>query len=267
MSIANATPTSGTGTGPLADRKSLLLSAILPVSSFIVGEVAGLFHAGGITNPNNHPAVFVQYAQSAPWTTVHLVQFIATAATIVGLLVLFYALNLPDGMPRLVARMGIVSAGAAIALTAMLYAVDGVVLKRAVDAWVSASNAEKPMRFASAETVRWLEEATGSYEYFLIGLTLILLAALIIWTARVPRPIGYLLGLTGVTYFVAGWIHGVAGFVPQAAIPFLLGVVSLLISSVWLLIAAWRMKESAEIAPGSGSPARRNGAGAAATSR
>src|SRR5215472_8733001 len=74
MSIANATPTSGTGTGPLADRNSLLLSAILLVSSFIVGEVAGLFHAGGITDPNNHPAVFVQYAQSAPWTTVHLVQ-------------------------------------------------------------------------------------------------------------------------------------------------------------------------------------------------
>jgi flagellar biosynthesis protein FliQ len=267
MSIANVTQRSGTQTSPTAHRKSLLLSAVLLLSSFIVGEVVSLFHAGGLTDPNNHPAVFVLYAQSGIWTTVHLAQFIVTAATIGGLLVLFHALNLPDGMPRLVARIGIVSGGVALALTAMLYAVDGVVLKRAVDAWVSAPDAEKAVRFASAETVRWLEEATGSYEYFLIGLTLILLAALIVWTARVPRPIGYLLGLTGVTYFVAGWIHGVAGFVPQAAIPFLLGVLSLLISSVWLLIAAWRMPDAAEIAPGSGSPTRRNDAGAAATSR
>ncbi len=111
------------------------------------------------------------------------------------------------------------------------------------------------VRFASAETVRWMEEATGSYQYFVIGFTLILLAALIVWTARIPRPIGYLLGLNAVGYLVSGWIHGVAGFVPQGALPFLLGEICFLIASVWLLIAGWRMPESPGIAPGSGSPA------------
>lgn len=38
--------------------------------------------------------------------------------------------------------------------------------------------------------------------------TLILPAALIVWTARVPRPVGYLLGLGGVAYLVTGWIFG-----------------------------------------------------------
>jgi hypothetical protein len=45
-----------------------------------------------------------------------------------------------------------------LTLTAVAYAVDGVVLKRAVDAWVSAPASEAAARFASAETVRWLEE-------------------------------------------------------------------------------------------------------------
>ncbi len=266
MSIPNATLTSGTRTGPTADRKALLLPAALLVIGFVALAVASVFHPGGIDN-NNHPAVFAQYAHSATWTTVHLAQFVAMAITIAGLLVLFYAPNPADGMPRLVARMGVVSTGVALALTAMRFAVDGVVLKRAVDAWVNAPDAEKAARFASAETVRWLEEALTSYQGFVLGLTLILLAALVVWTARVPRPIGYLLGLGGVGYLVVGWIVGLAGLAPEGAVPTYVGQLSTLIAGVWLLISAWRMPGSAEIAPESGSPARRNDAGPAARSR
>jgi len=153
-----------------------------------------------------------------------------------------------------------VSAGVALA-------VDGVVLKRAVDAWVAAPDAEKAARFASAETVRWLEEATTSYQGFVLGFTLILLAALIVWTGRAPRPVGFILGLSGVANLVAGWIVGVAGLAPQGAIPTLLGQTCWLIAGVWLLVSTWRMSESADIAPKSGSPARGNDAGAAAGSR
>ena len=219
------------------------------------------------TADNNHPAVFAQYAHSAPWTTVHLAQFIATAITLAGLLVLFYALNLPDGMPRLAVRIGIVSAGVALALTAVRYAVDGVVLKRAVDAWIGAPDAEKAARFASAEMARWLEEATASYQGVVLGVTLILLAALIVWTARVPRPIGYLLALSGIGYLAVGWILGISGFAPEGAIPAQTATFSLQVSSVWLLISAWRMPQSEQIAPQSGSPARLNDGGAAAGSR
>lgn len=40
------------------------------------------------------------------------------AVLIVVLLTLFYALNLADGLPRLVARIGVVSAGVALGLSA-----------------------------------------------------------------------------------------------------------------------------------------------------
>src|SRR5215472_12669444 len=266
MSITSGTQRSRRAPGPVADRTSLILSAGLLVGSLIAGQVVSLFHAGGITAPNNHPVIFTLYAQSGIWTAVHLGEFIAAAATVVGLVVLFYALNLTDGATGLVVRMGIVSAGATLALTAVLYAIDGVVLKRAVDAWASAPDAEKAVRFASAETVRWLEEATNSYQYFLTGLTVILVAGLIIWMARLPRPIGYLLRLSAVTDLVAGWIHGAAGFAPQAVIPALLGQLCWLIAGVWLLVTAWRMPEPAANTLEGGSPATRNDAGVAARS-
>jgi len=63
------------------------------------------------------------------------------AIIIAGLLVLFLALNVPSGMPRWASRFGAVSAGVTLALYGALQAVDGVALKQAVDAWVSAPDA------------------------------------------------------------------------------------------------------------------------------
>jgi hypothetical protein len=49
-------------------------------------------------------------------------------------------------------------------------------------------------------------EASASYQGFLIGLTLVVLAGLILSTGRISRPIGVLFGIAGVAYFVVGWI-------------------------------------------------------------
>jgi hypothetical protein len=250
MSITQATSATESGRS-VADRTALVLAGALGVIGLIALVVASAFHPSGIEN-NNHPAVFAQYAQSSSWTAVHLAEFAAMAITITGLLVLFYALNLADAVPSLVARIGAIFAGVALALTAVRFAVDGVVLKRAVDAWVGAPDLEKAARFASAETVRWLEEAITSYQSFLLGLTLILLAVLIVWTARVPRLIGYLLALGGIGYLVVGWINGVAGLAPEGAIPTYIGQLSPVIASVYLLIIAWRMPRSAAQRAGEG---------------
>jgi hypothetical protein len=59
--------------------------------------------------------------------------------------------------------------------------------------------AEKATRFASAETVRWLEWGINSYQIFMFALSLILLATVIVGSARVPRAIGYLMGLAALT--------------------------------------------------------------------
>jgi hypothetical protein len=127
--------------GFMIDRKTLRLSAVLLVVGFIFYVLVGLLHPGGPAN--DHRAVFAVYASSASWTAVHLGQFVGMAVIIAGLLVLYFALDLRAGGAAWVARLGAVSAAVALGLYGVLQAVDGVALKQAVDAWVSAPEAER----------------------------------------------------------------------------------------------------------------------------
>jgi hypothetical protein len=232
----------------MVDRNLLRLSATLLFVGELFSLLVGLLHPTS-GNPNTHTAEFAAYANSADWTAVHLGQFVGIAVIIAGLLVLFFALNVSEGTPRWLGFFGAIAAGVALALYGVLQAVDGVALKQAVDAWVSAPAAEQAARFASAEAIRWLEWGTRSYHSLMFGLSLILFATVIVWTARVPRPIGYLMGLSGLTYLVQGWVLGSEGFSAANTIPTLLGYILVVAWSIWLLIVAWRMKESVQAAP------------------
>ena len=115
---------------------------------------------------------------------------------------------------------------------------------------MSAPDAEKAARFASAETIRWLEWGVRSYQGFLLGLTFVLFATAIVWTAGTARTIGYLMGLSGLAYIVQGWVLGSEGFSTTNRVPTLLGNILVLILSIWFLIVAWRTKESVGTATG-----------------
>ena len=230
----------------MADRSLLRLSTTMVVIGEVLFALVTLFHLGR-EDPNNHPAVFAEYASSGSWIAVHFGQFVLMAVLLAGLLVLSFALNVRSGILGWVGRFAAVSVVVALALYGVVQAVDGVANKHAVDAWSSAPEAEKAARFASAETMRWLEWGTSSYQTFMFALALILLATVIVWTARVPRPIGYLMGLAAIPYLVQSWVLGTEGF----AISWLAGGLSvvglplMLAWSIWLLIVAWRMKEPA----------------------
>lgn len=233
---------SGNEATPLVECKSLRLSAILLFVGVLLSLLAGIFHPDR-ENANNHIAAFTEYANSSHWTLIHLGQFAGMAIIIAGLLVLFSALNVNSGMPGWASRFGAVSAVVALALYGVLQAVDGVALKQAVDTWASAPEAEKVARFASAETIRWLEWAVRSYQSFMLGLSFILFGIVIVWTARISRPVGYLLGLSGLAYIMQGWVLGLEGFSAANGMPTLLGIILVLTWSIWLLIITWRMQE------------------------
>lgn len=221
-----------------AERTSLRLAALLLLAGVLVTAVAGFLHPEG-PDPNDHVTIFAVYAASKSWTAVHLGQFVGMVIIISGLAALFFALDPPRGAGLWLNRMGLLTAGAALALYGVLQAVDGVGLKHAVNAWASASNGDKAVRFASAETVRWLEWAVRSYQSYVFGLSLILFgAAIAVVAGRVPRPIGYLMALSGLCYLAQGWIIGTSGFSSANQIPTLLGIVLVVVWSVWLLVAA-----------------------------
>ncbi len=230
----------------MADRSSLRLSATLVVIGEVLFAIVTLFHTDGPAN--NHHVVFEEYARSASWIPVHLLQFVFMAVLLLGLLVLSFALNVRSGALEWVGRFAAVSAVVALALYGALQAVDGIALKHAVVAWANAPEAEKATRFASAETVRWLEWGMNCYQLFTVALALILLATVIVGTARVPRAIGYLMGLAAIPMLVQSQVVGTEGF----AVPLLAGTLStvalplMLAWSIWLLIVAWRMAEPAQ---------------------
>src|SRR5918996_4422222 len=187
----------------MVDRSSLRLSATLVVIGEVLFAIVTLFHPGGPAN--NHRVVFVGYASDASYEALHVVQFVFMAVLLLGLFVLSFALNVRSGAFGWMGRFAAVLAVVALALYAGIQAVDGVALKHAVDAWANAPKAEKATRFASAETVRWLEWGMNGYQLFTFALALILLATVIVGTARVPRAIGFLMGLAAVPMLLQSW--------------------------------------------------------------
>ena len=114
-----------------------------------------------------------------------------------------------------------------------------------MNAWASAPDAEKAARFASAEAIRWLEWGLRSYENFAMGLALLLFAAAVARTAWVPRPIGYLIGLSGLTHLVQGWVAGSEGFSRTHTIAIVLAWVLNLAWMIWLVVVARRVQDGA----------------------
>jgi hypothetical protein len=230
--------------GGRVERDSVTLAAVLLLAGVLVTAIAGFLHPEG-PDANDHRIIFATYAASRSWTAVHLGQFVGMMIITFGLVALFFALDVRSGVGLWLNRFALLSAGAALALYGVLQAVDGVGLKQAVNAWASAEDGDKAVRFAAAETVRWLEWAVRSYQSFVFGLALILFGAVVAVTGRVSRPIGYLMALCGLSYLAQGWIIGSRGFSSANQIPTLLGIGLILVWTVWLLIAALRIKTGA----------------------
>jgi hypothetical protein len=233
----------------MIDRTSLRLSATLLLVGQLLYVVVTLFHADG--DANNHPAVFAEYAASGIWTAVHVGQFACLTILLAGLIALFVALDAQPGTARWVGRFGAVSAVTTLALYGVVLAVDGVALKQAVNAWASAPDTEKAARFAIAEAIRWLEWGARSNENLTLGLAVLLFAVALVRTPWAPRPIPSLMGLSGLTYLVQGWVAGTEGFSQTHTIAIVLAEVLNVAWMTWLLVAAWRMKTWAAPTPSS----------------
>jgi hypothetical protein len=186
------------------------MSAALLLGGQVSYIVVTQFHTGGPAN--DHPVIFAAYAASGIWKAVHVGQFLCAAALLAGLIALPFAIGAESGRARWAGRFGAISAVVALALYAVLQAVDGVGNKEVDDAWVNAPNAEKAARFASAEAMRWLEWGARSYHDLALGFALLLIAAAILQSRGLARPIAYLMGLSGLTYLVQGWVVGAEGF-------------------------------------------------------
>jgi hypothetical protein len=73
----------------------------------------------------------------------------------------------------------------------------------------------------------------------------LLFAAAVARTAWIPRPIALLMGLSGLTYLVQGWVVGSEGFTQTMSIAIVLAEVLNAVWMIWLVVVAWRMQDPA----------------------
>jgi Domain of unknown function (DUF4386) len=190
----------------VSERSALQLSGTLLLGGFLLNAVVTMFHPGGAED--DHAAIFRQYAESTPWVAVHLGQFVGVLLALGGLLVLYPVLR------REAPRLALFGAGATVAtavIWAVLQALDGVALKQAVDAWVDASGAEEAIRYANAESVRWLEWGFQSYFRVLFGLSLLLFGVAMVAGRLVDRWLGWMAVLAGLLALAFGIDVGYSG--------------------------------------------------------
>jgi len=224
----------------VAERTLLRLVGGLLVGGLLLTLIVTHEHPAG--QDDNYQVIFAKYAKSNDWVAVHLIQFATVLLVVGGLIVLYRVLQLRSLVPVLA---GIAAAAiAAAAAWAVLQAIDGVALKHAVDAWADASGAQKGIRYADAQTVRWAEYGMNTYFRLLLGLAVALFGIAIARTGIVARWLGWAGVIGGLAYMASGVAVAYAGF--ESGFESAVGIdaqLGFLIFAIGLLVTGVRRKD------------------------
>jgi hypothetical protein len=132
---------------------------------------------------------------------------------------------------------GLAAAVTAAASFTVLQAVDGVALKRAVDAWAGAPSDREAVAFAAAEAIRWTEIGMNRLSYCLLGLTLFLYGLAIALGGAYPRWAGWMAAVSGAALMYNGAVEvAYEGFISS-----IITLVGLLLLAVWAFVMAFLM--------------------------
>jgi hypothetical protein len=216
-------------------RTALRTGSTLLLGGLVAEYVVTTFHASH-ENPNDHHAVFAEYAASDNWIAVHLGQFAAGLVVIAGIITLLRALR-PSTGSALFTR---VAEGAAIltaATIAVLQGIDGFTLKHAVDSLAVSPPDMHDAAFHDAEIVRWIEWAAAGYFRITLGLTVVLLSVAVVRSRALPRWSAPVALLAGFSFVADGVSVGTDGF--TGGVPNLVAWAALILFAVVATIAAW----------------------------
>lgn len=195
--------------------RALSLAAAAAVVGPLVYVAVTLLHPPGQPG-NDHPVVFREYAMSHAWVAIHLAQLASIVVGLVGIAGLAASMLRLQENGRLLALLAVGLAVASIPVAVALQAVDGIALKRAVDAWVAEGGAVGSASYAAARAVRWLEEGLNAGFGFTLGAAVTLVGTAMARGAVYPRWMGWIGGAIGVAVLVGAVIVAETGFSPAA---------------------------------------------------
>ena len=215
----------------------LKLGAVAAVAGAIVLMAGTMLHPLG-ADPGDPVAAFTEYVADDLWVGSHLSQFLGVALMFAGLVALNDSLK--DESYAWLANLGVFVGVAALAITAVLQAVDGIALKIMVDDWASASEEGKESAFQAALAVRQIEIGVASFMAILFGATFVLFGAAVVKSGLYPRWLGWL-GIGGGAGTITGGLlvafNGFSVTAMNVAMPFNLILV------IWMIaigVHMWR---------------------------
>ena len=200
--------------------------------------IGTLFHPMQ-ADPNDAVAAFTEYAADHLWIASHLTQLAGVALIVVALLLLAGELELSAGRGWAVVASG--GALTTLALAIVLQAVDGIALKRMVDAWAGAPAAQKEAAFHAAFAVRQIEIGLASMLCIALGMTATFYGgALLLVDNAYLKWLGALAVLGGVPTSVAGVVIAYTGF---STLAMAINMPANFVLLVWMLalgVSMWR---------------------------
>jgi hypothetical protein len=190
---------------------------------------------------NNSAAAFHEYSHSQDWVLVHLGQFLGALLVALGLVAIATSLARPGGWAGALGVVAAVTAVTSVAVFAVQMAVDGVALKAAVDAWVSApSGVEQDVAYRVAESIRSVEKGLSALFNLTNGLTLLSLGLGLGMGRSHPRWLGWTGAAAGLGLLTVGMVTAQTGFSREAASLVLPTTAVLTVFVVGMAVAMWR---------------------------
>jgi hypothetical protein len=219
------------------------MGSISFLAGLIIVVVSTMFHASR-EDPNNHPLVFAEYANSDPWIAAHIGQFAGGIVVFAGGFVALYRLLLQSesSTVSVLAQFGFAVAIVTASTLSILQAIDGIALKRAVDSWAVAPAEEKAAAFRVAEGIRWTEIGTNSIFRILQGTAAVIFGVAITKSTLLSKWIGGVGVFAGALSVAAGVEVAYIGFASSHAG---LGAVSMIIYFIWIgILGAYMLRKT-----------------------
>jgi hypothetical protein len=221
----------------MVSRRANQTGAACAIAGSILLFIGTYLHPMG-ADPNQAAAAFAEYAADRLWVAGHLMQLGGLALIVAALLLL--AQQLRAGSAAAWAGIAAAAAIVSLAVAVVLQAVDGIALKRMVDAWAAAPAAQKEGIFHAAFAVRQIEIGLASMASLSLGLTASLYGVALLVDRTHPRWLGGLAVAGGLPTMVAGLVIACTEF-SGLAMAITMPASALLL--VWMLVLGgcmWR---------------------------
>jgi hypothetical protein len=239
---------SAAGSTGVVDAAWLRVGATAGVAGILVQVVMGQMHPAH-ADPNNSRAAFIEYADYASWTAVHIGQWVGTLLLGLALIILALSLVRQPGLPGALAFVGAVTSVLLVAVFTVQMAVDGVALRSAIDTWTSApAGPGRTSAFQVAEGVRGLEKGLSGFFHLNNGLTLVMLGLSIALGHLYARWLGWTAVVAGLGVLAGGVVTAQTGFSASAGTVLTPALLLLTVFVVGVCVSMWR-HATAPLAP------------------